>query len=233
MATVQQVINRSLRILGVLASGASPTSDETSDALFALNAMLGSWRNEKLMVYALQDISITLISGTASYTIGATGGTVTTNPVKIESARVTVSNYDYPVELIDDKQYNAITDKTSQSSYPDKLYWNHSQANGTAYVWPVPNAANTLKLSVWTPLTAFAAASDTITLPPGYEDAFASNLAIQIAPEYDGITVSPLVFEMAKSTKASIKRINRKPFEAITQLGGMFRFGNANILVGE
>lgn len=232
MSTVQQVINRSLRMLGVLSAGESPTSDETSDALFALNAMLGSWRNERLMAYALQDISVTLIASTASYTIGASGaGTTATNPIKIESARVTVSSMDYPVELITDKQYNAIVDKTSTSDYPQVVYWNFSQANGTAYVWPVPNQANTLKLSVWTPLAAFSAASDTITLPPGYDDALASNLAIQLSAEYDGIEVPSVVVSMARESKAAIKRVNHKPFEAVTQLSGMFaKHGVSNIV---
>ena len=219
-------------MLGVLASGESPTSDDTANALFALNSMLSSWRNEKLMVYALQDISVTLIDGTASYTIGPSGaGTTATNPIRIESARVTVSSMDYTVSIITDKQYNAIIDKTSQSDYPQVLYWNFSQANGTAYVWPVPNAANTLKLSVWTPFAAFASASETITLPPGYEDAMASNLAVYLSAEYDGIEVSNTVADMARTSKAAIKRINHKPFESVTQLFGMFaRHGVSNIV---
>jgi hypothetical protein len=233
MATYQQVINRSLRLIGALGAGATPPAEDTTDVLFALNAMLSSWRNEKLMVYALQDISVTLINGTASYTIGPSGaGTTATNPVKIESARVTKSDIDYPVELIDDKRYNAISQKTSTSDIPSYLYWNFSQGNGTAYVFPVPTEANTLKLSVWTPLSSVAAA-DTVTLPPGYEDAIAYNLAVRIAPEFEQ-NASETVIALARDTKASIKRVNHKPFESVTQIFGMFRAnGRSDIIGGE
>jgi len=42
--TARDVINRSLRILGVLASGEAATASEANDALVALNSMIDSWQ---------------------------------------------------------------------------------------------------------------------------------------------------------------------------------------------
>lgn len=45
--TVQQLINQSFLQLNIIASGASPSSDESDDALTALNLLIESW-NEML-----------------------------------------------------------------------------------------------------------------------------------------------------------------------------------------
>lgn len=219
MATAQTLINRSLRQLGVLASGESPSADETADALAALNAMLDGWMNDKLMTYALVNIPVPLVANTASYTIGASGATVTaTAPVSIESAYVRKSNIDYPIELIDDKFYNGIAQKNSTSDLPEYLWFNGTNPNATVTVYPVPNEVNTMYLSVWTPYTAFASAATTVTLPNGYEDAIAYNLTVRLSPEYPTIPLSPVVVELAANTLASIKRINRVPMIQTTQI---------------
>ena len=223
MATVQQVINRSLRLIGVLATGQTPEADETADALTALNAMLDGWMNDKLMTYSLQNITVPLVAGTASYTIGTSGATVTaTSPVSIESAYTRKSNIDYQIELIDSNQYNGIASKTSASDIPEYLYFNGTNPNSTITLYPVPNEVNNLYLTVWTPYAAFAAATDTFTMPNGYEDAVAYNLAIRLWPEYPAVQLSPVVVELAKTTLASIKRINQQPVIQTTQLAKMF-----------
>jgi len=223
MATVQQVINRSLRLIGVLATGQTPEADETADALTALNAMLDGWMNDKLMTYSLQNITVPLVAGTASYTIGTSGATVTaTSPVRIESAYTRKSNIDYLIELIDSNQYNGIASKTSASDIPEYLYFNGTNPNSTITLYPVPNEVNNLYLTVWTPYAAFAAATDTFTMPNGYEDAVAYNLAIRLWPEYPAVQLSPVVVELAKTTLASIKRINQQPVIQTTQLAKMF-----------
>lgn len=222
MSTVQTKINRSLRLLGVIASGESPTTSESNDALESLNGMLDAWRNDKLLVYAFQDIQITLINGTATYTIGATGaGTTATAPVKMESAFVRQSGTDYHLKEITDAYYQAKSSKTITSDIPSEIMFNHTNPNSTITLYPVPTVANTLYLRVWTPL-AIVALTDTFTFPPGYDDAFCYNLAVRLSPEYPAIPLNPAVVEIARSSLAGIKRINAKPHIAITQLAKMF-----------
>lgn len=234
MATVQTVINRSLRIIGVLASGETPTANETSDALTALNAMLDSWRNDKLMVYAQQDITVPLVASQASYTMGASGANVTTTaPVRPESAYVRKSGVDYALEEIDDAKYQAISQKTSESDIPEYFFFNHSYPNATIYLYPVPNEVNNLYLRVWTPYAAFSAATDTFTMPQGYEDAIVYNLAMNLWPEYPSVQLNPVVAKKAQESLASIKRLNRKPFVQVSQLAGLVGGRSGNIIAGE
>lgn len=221
MATIQTKINRALRLLGVIASGESPSTDESNDALETANGMLDAWRNDKLLVYAFQDIQVTLINGTATYTIGASGGTVATSPVKMESAFVRQSGVDYGLKEITDAYYQAKSDKTVTADIPAEIMFNHTNPNSTITVYPVPTVANTMYVRVWTPLATIALA-DTFTFPPGYDDAFCYNLAVRLSPEYPAIPLNPAVVEIARSSMAGIKRINARPHIAITQLAKMF-----------
>ena len=223
MSTIQQILNRSHRLIGALASGESLTVSETADALADLNSMLDSWMNDKLMAYSLQNITVPLVAGTASYTIGAIGATVTaTAPVSIESAFVRKSNLDYPITFIDQDQYNNIVAKTSTSDIPEYLYFNSTNPNCTVTLYPVPNAVNNLYLTVQTPYTPYAAATDTFAMPNGYEDAVAYNLAIRRWAEFPAISLNPIVAKLATESLAAIKRVNNRPMVQTTQLAGMF-----------
>ena len=73
MATAQTIINRALRLIGAIEAGETPTSDESADALEALNAMIESWQTERLFVYALVDTSFSMVAGDGSYTVGPSG----------------------------------------------------------------------------------------------------------------------------------------------------------------
>ena len=231
MSTAQDIIDRALRLCGVIASGESPTATESADALEALNAMIDSWRNEKLMVYALTDSTLTLVAADSSYTIGSAGDLNTTRPVKVESCFCRVSNIDYPVKVVDKAEWDAIPDKTTTSDVPQKVFYNATMATGTLQVWPVPTAAHVLHLTLWEPIATLAAVGTSISLPPGYERALAYNLAIDIAPEYEREPKASVI-HIAKDSKAQIKRINSKQITAYSEL---IRFGHgrrADIVAG-
>lgn len=209
MATVANVIARSMRLLGQIGSGEAPTTDEYSDGLTALNAMLDSWRNDRLMCFAMQTLTLTLANGDDTYTIGTSGDVNTTRPVEIYSAYIVASNITYPVRIINEAEYAAIPAKADTADWPDKLLFRPTVASSlaTVIVHPVPNATRTMKLVARVPVTAFSATSDTVTLPPGWEEAMAANLAIRLAPEFE-TQPSPAVIQMAKEALAGIKRTN-------------------------
>lgn len=220
MATAQTIIDRALRLLGVIASGESPTAAEGADGLTALNAMIDSWRNDRLMVYSVVNQALTL-TGAASYTLGPTGGLVISRPVKIESAYCRVDGVDYPVDVVTKAQWDAISDKSATGDIVTTIYYDPTHPNGTLYAYPL--TSNTLYLGLWTPLGAFAAVGDTVSLPPGYERALAANLAIEAAPEYEREPSSAVVL-MAKESKAAIKRINSPAIRGMCEFATGSRF---------
>lgn len=213
MSTAQTVINRALRLIGALDPDESPSTNETANGLEALNALIDSWRNDRLIVWSITTVTKTLTPGDGQYSIGASADINTTRPVKIVGAYVTDNGSDYPVDVIYEAAYRAIGDKTTQSTYPGQLYYDPAVANGTIYLYPVPSAAKVLTLSVWAPISTLATAGTTVTLPPGYERALASNLAIDLAPEFQK-QASQEVAKMARDSLAAIRRANIRPIYA-------------------
>ena len=221
MATGQTLVNRAMRLLGLINSGDSPTSAESDDALIAINSMLDSWRNDRLMAYALQDESLTLVAADSSYTVGSGGQLNTTRPVSIESCFCRASSLDYPVRVIQFDEWNSIVDKTATSDIPEVVYYEPTMATGTLQVWPVPTTANVLHLTTRVPLTALVLAT-TVSLPPGWEEAISTNGAIAIAAEFQQ-QPNQAVIKMAQDSLKGIKRINSRPINGYSDL---------NLLVG-
>jgi hypothetical protein len=87
--TVQQLINQSLIQLGVIASGESPSSDESADALTALNLMISSW-NEMLKLTLAGSYASILYTFSPIATFSALGDTISagTHPLAWQRAYV-------------------------------------------------------------------------------------------------------------------------------------------------
>lgn len=76
MATAQAILTRSLRLLGVIESGNSPTAEELSDGLESLNAIIETWQTDDRAYFSQVDSTFTLTTGTGQYAIGDTVLTV-------------------------------------------------------------------------------------------------------------------------------------------------------------
>lgn len=209
--TVNDLINSSLRMIGALASGESPTSAESNDALTALNQMIDLWSTQRLMVYSTVSESFTLTGGKQSYTWGTGGDFNSARPQGIDVATIQFSSgsttSELPIEIITEEEWAEIRVKNVQTSVPRNLYFVASYPMATVYLWPIPSTSNSLNTWSWKPLSSFSGLTTTITLPPGYAEALKTNLAIRLAPEF-GAQVTPELQEWAKDSKAAIKRIN-------------------------
>lgn len=234
MATVADRIGRALRLLSEIESGEDPTDDELADGLVALNGMLDSWRNDNLLAYAKQQETVTLSASDSSYTLGPSGDLVTTRPVAVLEAWIRDNGIDYPVTIINEADYAAISDKTTQSNWPDTLLFRPTFPNATVIVYPVPDATRSLILVTQVVVGQYTATTDTVTLPPGWEAAIDFNLAIELAPEYQA-TPSPAVIRRAQETLAGIKRANiqAQPRAVATELFSLFDRRSGNILSGD
>lgn len=210
MTTAGDLINGSLRLLGVLAEGETPSSETSQDALVAMNQMIQSWNTERLAVFSTQDQVVTWPPSTISRTFGPTGDIVANRPIAIDDStyfRDPASGISYGLKLINQQQYNGIAVKTVTSTYPQVLWVNMTYPNIEMYVYPVPTKVLEFHVVSVEELTQPANLATDLAFPPGYLRAFRYNLACELAPEF-GTEPSRQVSRIAMASKRNLKRVN-------------------------
>ena len=210
MTTAAELIDGSLRLLGVLAEGETPSAAVMQDSIMAMNQMIQSWDTERLSVFSTQDQVFTWPANVLSRTLGPTGDFVGNRPVEIDDAtyfKDPSSGLSFGVKLINQQQYDGIAFKTVTSTYPQVLWVNNTFPNIEMYVYPVPIKALEWHIISVQTLDEVSSVATDIYFPPGYLRAFRYNLACELAPEF-GIEPSPQVQRIAMTSKRNIKRIN-------------------------
>lgn len=209
MATAGEQINRSLRLIGVLAEGEVPSADTANDALVALNQMIDSWSTERLAVYSTQTQIFTWPADQVKRTLGPSGDFVGVRPILVDDSTyyVAPNGVSYQINILNEMQYNSIAVKTVTASYPQQLYVNMTYPDIEMYVYPVPSQPLEWHIVSVRELSQPATLTTELHFPPGYMRAFAYNLACELAPEF-GVEPSPQVQRIAMTSKRNLKRIN-------------------------
>jgi hypothetical protein len=197
------LIRSSLRLIGAISSSETPASDETMDALEALNLLLSSWGASRFLSKNTQTITHTL-TGATSYTIGRGGDIDTIRPSAIFTAYYTLGGLDYPLQVLDYKTYSEIGTKNI-GSIPEYVVLKPDYPLSTIYVFPV-GSGGVLTLSAVRPQVELDINDDVQDIyPPEWIRALKYNLAVEIAPEY-GVTVSPEIAALARESKDIVMR---------------------------
>jgi hypothetical protein len=199
MPSVQEFINSTLRLIRVLDAGETPTATESDNALTALNQLIGSWSAAGVPVYQESREGIDL-TGASLYPLP-------TRPVRILSAMVINGGVSFPVAIVNSQQWTQPKDRTATSKFAKELYYDGGYPVGSIFLWPSPGFGSTLNVYVLRPLSQFASLADTISLPPGYEQALRFGLAGVLAPEY-GSALPPEVAGGAAQATTAIASMN-------------------------
>lgn len=213
--TVRDLINGSLRLLGVLASGDDASAAEATDALTSLNDMMDSWKNERLMVYAILPMTFSLVPGKQSYSLGPAADWTMERPTELDQISYLYTTNGSPVinmnvPLLNLDQWNQILVPSTTSTIPQWAYLDDALPARNLMFYPVPNIVNSVNLFLWKQVDGFPDINQTIALPPGYQRALRYNLAIEMAPEY-GKEISQAVAAVATESKNAVKLKNIKP----------------------
>lgn len=184
-----QVITGALRKLGVLASGGSPSTAQTSDAADALNAIVKALEAEGMPLWAIQSTNFTVSNGTSTYTIGPSKTINTTSaPLKIVQALRTVLNTaNVPMNVYNRYDFNNLPDTSTGT--PVNLYYQPQitagVASGTIELWPIPNDSTTvITIDYQRPFQNMDADANNFDFPAYWIQALIYTLAWVLAPEY-------------------------------------------------
>ena len=210
MATAGDIINGSLRLLGVLAEGEVPSAETSQDALNAMNQMIDSWNTERLSVFSTQDQQFDWPAGILSRTFGPTGDFVGNRPVYFDDSTYFVdpgTGVSYGIKFINQQQYDGIAVKTVTSTFPQVIFVNMTYPDVEMFIYPRPTRLLRWHFISVEELTQPATLATELHFPPGYLRAFRYNLACEFAPEF-GVEPSPQVQRIAMASKRDLKRVN-------------------------
>lgn len=233
--TANDLIASSLRLIGVLASGETPSASEANDGLTILNQMLDAWNTERLAIFTVQRQVVVPAVLKQAYTVGSGGDFNIPRPSRIERVGViSLTNaaqpLELPLEMLTDVGWEAIPVKNISSSLPLKVWNDLGFPLMTLSFWPIPNVQVNFALYTWTALTEFPDLVTDETFPPGYLKALRYNLAVDLAPEFGCPDVPAVVAAQAAASKAAIKALNiplldlRCDTPLVNQKGGIYNW---------
>ena len=187
-STAEKTIKRALRLIGVLASGETPTASEYNDALTVWQQMYDSWSAVSSIPPVASVFTHTLTVGTSDYTVGLTGDIVRVRPTEILNMVLRRDSTDYPAFPMSRDAYYA-GGSSSISGRPTRFLVEPTD-NDTIKVRLnySPDYAYTAYFYALDPFSAPTAIDDDVSMQPGYEEAVVYNLAERLMPEY-GISI--------------------------------------------
>ncbi len=208
----QDIIYKSMRLLGLLASGEAPTAAEAQDSLYSLNSVIDSYSANPQFYFCTLAEQFSTAIGQSTYTIGNDPDTspaanwVTNRPIRIVGAFVRISNTDTPLGLITEQYWTNITNKALAGT-PTKLLYRPNIPYGQVLLYPTPNAAVSIFIKAEKMIARYASLTSTQYLPPGYQRLLELSLAMELAPEY-GSRVAPETVANLKQDLDSLIRTN-------------------------
>lgn len=214
MTTALDIINLAQESAGNLGVGQTLLSEDVAKGLRVLNMMLGQWNRNRWLVYHLVDTAFTC-TGAQSYTVGSGGNFNIARPDRLEAAYIRQINVqspnqiDYPLQILESREdYSLLIPmKQLQASPSYAIFYDSGYPTGTLYPYPVPSSQFELHIVTKSPLTTFATAATTVTLPPEYEEALWSNLAVRLCPLYQ-LPLPPEVVAIAKASRNTLRKAN-------------------------
>ena len=204
--TAQTIVDQALRSIGAIATGETPSSNERSDGLAALQDLIASWGAEGIVIpYLNERQELTLTADTSAYTIGSGGDFNTTRPIQIVGATGKGgSNLEHTYRIIDATRYRK-TGLKSTGGDPYWLWYNPVFPLGEIKIYPTPSSAYTLYLDSLDPITEPSALATNVQLPEGYNRALRFNLAIDLSAEYEvPDSILTRVMHLASQSKSVI-----------------------------
>jgi hypothetical protein len=186
----RDICTKALRTLGVAAANETPSAEDLREAVEWLNIWLKSSQADGHEVYLRTREQITLADGTATYDLPNLGPPITgvievIQAVAIESGQT----YEQPLELLSRNEYMDLPNKDTEAK-PTHLFPEFTDTTQKVTMWPVPDAAYTLKLDVRKKFTEIDALDDTLQSPDHWQMAMVYGVAKHCIGAF-GLTGTP------------------------------------------
>lgn len=225
-AIIDDLIKKAYRKLNVIGEGGFLNSNQLTDGIEDVNTILDSLNTERLIPYYIKQESFTLTAAKKKYSIGVSGDFNTTRPVRILHATITKQSQDYPIRLIDYKQWMNIWNKDAESQIPRWLYYESDFPLGNIYLNYTPSETNTLNLAIEKQFGEYAA-GDALNLPPAYRLAITDFLALELWSRYPSESHAAKIQRDANVSMRRVRSMNVKNIMVETELDPVV-YGKSN-----
>lgn len=214
-ATRDQIIDATLRILGVSSTGESSGSEDRTNLSFALNLIIKALPMETWLLWSYVQLAIPLVSGTASYTLGPTGTVVGVRPQRIANAYLrntnVTPNTDIPMTPLARSDYDMLTPKTTEG-IPVNFYYDPQLINGTFTIWPVINTTGytvyaNIQRTLQDVASTSAASVETFDIPQEWLMPLKWMLADEVSHEYS-LNLQKVQYIKARADEWREKAVN-------------------------
>jgi len=172
-----------LSILGVYAPGEPVATADSASLLFTLNGIVDGFAAERLMIFETAILPFSTVIAKQSYKLGPDGTNdwVTTFlPGAVTSiGLLTVGGtLEIPLALYTLAQWQAIALKAT-AGVPTACWPQYGAVFHTLNFWPVPNVVSPVLLYVQKQIPLFTSVTNTVLLPPGYQELLTYELALK------------------------------------------------------
>jgi hypothetical protein len=194
---VEEVITESFERCGL--DTQTRTGDHARSARRSLNLLFSEFANRGINYWTVTQNTLTLVSGTANYTLPV--GTI---DILDAVVRDSSSNTDQIINKITLQEYNQIPSKTNAGK--PSQYMIDRQYTPVIYLWSVPNVS-TLSLNYWAmnQQEDITASNQDTDIPYRWSDAICAGLSAKLAMKYapDKFQLLNEMYERAFSFAAS------------------------------
>ncbi len=226
--TVGDLFKDALGLCNATEIDETPASTDMAVAKRMANIMLGAWSAQHLLLRAAQELTIPLVAGDPTYTIGLSGADVTAvKPLKVESGYIIDSSMNYPLEVWPGEAFDGLQDQAITTTRPFYVTYDpgspqQAAQKGTARFYPKPDKVYSARLQCQICLTEFVNFTDTVTFEPVYYEPLLYNLAVRLFRRYanDQTPVPMDLVVIARDSLNTLKTLNAEQVRATLDLPG-------------
>lgn len=113
----------------------------------SLNLLTIEWQNRGINMWTIDEGTVNLVDGTATYTLPADTIDLLEHVVRINSGNASTQN-DRTLTRVSVSNYAALPNKLTEG-FPLQLYIDRAQAAPTVTLWPVPDQSSYYVLHYW------------------------------------------------------------------------------------
>jgi hypothetical protein len=211
--TVLDLITEVLALYGEYSPGESLDASSVQTVLFTLNGALDGLGAERLSIYSTTLATYNTIAGKGAYTLGPSPADWVTAaaPAFVSRAGMLSGSLEIPIDLISADEWARFQLKTMQSTIATAAWVQFGPTSHTINFWPVPSIAFPVNLYVAQQIPRFAAQTDSVILPPGYQEFLVYDCAIKTASKFG----APLPEWIPTAWREARTRIKERNFRAL------------------